>query len=198
MPEPVQGIGPAQALSELFALVGKMPLSVDTTIVPVVNVGDLAHDVTWGPKAWGSLYVPAPTGLNGALVEIALPVQTETIGLRVMLEDLWVISSIAGNIYIRESPGVAAPTHVGVVGWADVRKRGQPQLLINGKNDAAVPGTLGPIHYWQNANVRFQIPIGWILGQNPDTGLQQGLVIENQTLLASLAIVLTWREGAPR
>jgi hypothetical protein len=198
MPSNITGIGPSQSLTELFGITGKVPLLLDSTVVPVVNIGDVADEVTWGPPACGSLYMGAVVGPNQNVIELSLPFQNETVGLRARLMAIDLNLGAATDVYIRPSPGLAATTHTGLTAWRDTRIRGLPQLLINGKNDAAGLGGTGPIALFVAATTPTLVPLDWIVGIDPDTGVTRGIHIEFNNPLANVRINVYWREGAPR
>jgi len=199
MPEKVQGIGPAQAIAELFNIVGRMPLSVDATIVPVVSVGELGNDVRYGPLCHGSINMPSGGGGNGLKWELSLPVVEGTVGKRVRIEDLYIFSELAAVVQIIASPGLAAPTHVSPYrAFANTERRGLPEMLINGKNNSVPTAIVGTLSHRIAVMETLHLRLDWILGRNPDTGIVQGLYIENPTLLCYGSINVSWREGTPR
>lgn len=194
----IQGIGPSQALTTLYHLTGQLPLNLDTTVVPVVNVGEVNDLVRYGPPAWGSLDLAAVAGPNNNVIELALPIANDQEGLAAYIEWIMVTSSVVNVINIFPSPGLAAPTHHGVRAWRNTASLGLPQLLIEGKNNAAPVGTRGPIRFFLPANTQMSFNVGWALGRHPNTGLLQGLLIEPETLNSTLLVNVAWREGAPR
>jgi len=198
MPGPITGIGPSQALTELFGLTGKLPLQLEGFVVPVAVVGDLNEAVQWGPLAFGAVHQAGGGAANNNKVEISLPIGVQTQGIRAFVESLTVRVRLATYINIRPSPGVPLPTGVGVSSWADTRKRGLPHVLLNAKNDSVPTAVQGVIYHDLPANTTTTFDLGWILGQNPDTGVQQGILIEANVLNTDMTVNVRWREGAPR
>lgn len=198
MPEPISGIGASQALTDLLGLTGKLPLQLESFIVPVVMVGDVDSAVQWGPRAWGKLYMAAVIAPDMNTFEIALPAGSEEFGRRAIIDHVYITPGQAMSLTCVPSPGMAAPTSTAIKAWADTRTRGLPQVLINAKNDAAAIGGNTPINWYCPANVLTDLALDWIIGPNPDTGVQQGLYFESSIRTATLTINVTWRESPPR
>ena len=198
MPLPITGIGPSQGLTDLYNLSGKLPMVLDTTIVPVVNIGDLNEEVTWGPLCYGALQIDAAAGVNTCKAEIALPYTSQIQGLKAHIERVWLIDGAVSWVWFRPSPGIAAPTHFGVKSFADTRHRGTPQLVLSGANNTPAVGTTGSLALQLMANVVTPYDVSWIIGPNPETGLQQGIMIEADALVSYFTVNVAWREGAPR
>jgi hypothetical protein len=197
MPVPITGGAVATALTEAFALTGKLPLQLDETVVPTVQVGNL-EDQLWGPHAIGSLVVPAG-GAFRSEVEISVPQQLSGLGVAVIIDAVEVVSLAAQLILLGLSPGLPTPTVFGIKAWKDIGARGLPVLAINGKN------TAGPVGGF-NSMVRYRVPatrtsrfaLGWILRENPDTGLQQGLLMRPGVNDEEINLNFYWRERLPR
>lgn len=199
MAHPVQGIGPAQAITEIYDLVGKVPMQVDGTIVPVVSVGNMDQEVRWGRQAWGHIFMPAAGGVNDNVFEIALPVANADLGRLALIERVLIsVTTATTVITCGPSPGLAAPTHAVTKAWADTRIRGLPSLLVNGKNNAPMIGGTWPYLQRVLMNTTVSLELNWALGLNPDTGVPQGIYFESTNRLAPIYVSVQWREGTPR
>ena len=197
MPEPIQGVGASGPLTELFGLTGKLPLSLERFVMPVAIVGQLGDDVRWGGLCHGGISLGNPTP-NTNQIELSMPVQAATQGLLAHIERINVRVGVASTMYINPSPGLPAPTDAAVVNFADTRKRGVPQLLMLGKGDVAAVTTDGCVNMILQADVNYDWPIEWSLGQNPDTGVNQGIHVQFAAATATVSFNASWREGAAR
>lgn len=198
MPLRVTGMGVSNALTEAFNLTGKLPLSIDETIVPTVSVGDL-QDSLWGPQAAGAIAVPAAIGFRSE-IELSLPVSASGIGAAVIVDSITILGLVAGQFYtIGASPGLAAPTIAGNKDWIDNGQPGAPAMLISGKNTAV--GTLGfseTLRYRVDNYDIYEVPLSWILREFGPTGVQQGLMIRPGVDNQECRINVRWRERVPR
>lgn len=198
-PLPIQGIRYSSALTDLFSLTGKLPLKLDETVVPVAVVADLSPGA-YGPSATASIAVAAGGAGNRSMVEISLPQVPSAQGAAAIVDAaVFQASAAAQTIFMGPSPGMPAPTSFAEKTWLDVGMRGDPLVQVAGKNDAAaIAGVVASVR----RNVRIMesllVPLGWVLQANPDTGLQQGLMLrpgnDNETMIISFY----WRERLPR
>lgn len=70
---------------------------------------------------------------------------------------------------------------------------------INGKNNAvASVGFIGLLRLRVLALTTQRFPLGWILRDFPDTGLQQGLMVRPVADNETFTINVFWRERVPR
>jgi hypothetical protein len=194
----IQGLAPITELAKLFAVQGKMPLALDHVVVPVVGLGDVGDTIAFGPLGWGSCHMIGGGALNNSKVEIALPVTNQSADTFALIQSIYVRGGANGAFVIIPSPGLAAPTDHGDLAWRDNRTRGVPQLLIEGKNDSVPDLAVGPIRRYINANTNDVFHLDWLIGQNPDTGLQQGLYLEFTALNTTLHVNVAFREKSAR
>ncbi len=195
-PVPITGMEVSAGLTEAFGLTGKLPLQLDTTVVPTVVVGNL-EQALWGPRAVGSISVPAT--VDRGQIEIAMPVDLATVGAAVIVDSLELAADVDLTIDIGESPGLPLPNLTGNKAWLDVGQRGAPVMLINGRNNAAgVGGFTRLIGIRIQALTTQRFDVGWILRANPETGVQQGLLIRPTADDRAINLNVYWRERVPR
>ena len=82
--------------------------------------------------------------------------------------------------------------------WADTRKRGIPSLLINGKDDGPEVLLTAPAIFRTLANTLLEVPLEWVLGANPDTGNQRGIMVQSSSPTTNTYLSVRFREGTPR
>ncbi len=200
MPLDITGLAASSALTEAFDLTGKLPLKLDETVVPIINVGDLSDDI-FGPRAGCQLTVAAGGAANVSQTEISLPQTGQAQGAMIRVESVTLTTTVnTGALYhIGPSPGLPLPTAMGVTAWFDVGRRGLPYGQFAGKNDAPPIAGFVSMHqiYLRQWETQL-VPLNWILRANPNTGLQQGLMIRLGTLNESARISVIWRERLPR
>lgn len=200
MPRPIQGIDPAAALTELFNLTGKVPLRLDETVVPVVVMGDESPLIQHGHGAQCVISVPAGGAGNRTELEIALPFGANNYGLRGLVERIEVYQTGAAiTMSIGRSPGLPAPTHVGVTNWRDTSLAGSPTIRCNGKNNAAAtPGLVLSRLIMVPQNTHVTVPIDWILKAPNQASTSEGILIRPNADNRDLTVNFIWREHGPR
>lgn len=198
MPLQVQGIGASSALTDAFAVAGKLPLALDETIVPVAILRDLDGEV-WGPACVAGIEVPAGGVGTRNECEISLPVVNGSVGAAIRVDRIMVTGLIAGSsVRIGPSPGIAAPTHFGSAVWRDTSKLGLPQAITSGSNGPIGAAFSDIFRVRLDLNRNERLDLDWILGQNPDTGVQQGLMVRCGGDNQDLRVTFFFRERAPR
>jgi len=198
-PLPISGLGVSAALTETFNLTGKLPLQLDETVVPVVNVADLADEI-WGPTAYGTIAVAAAPGFRSE-IEIAVPVLASGQGAAAIIDSVELVGTGAAVTFLQiaASPGMPAPTIAGFTDWADNGVIGAPMVEVNGKNDAAAAvGFAATLGYYLVLYEVITLPLRWILREFQPTGVQQGLMIRPFADDQEVRANFRWRERLPR
>lgn len=143
MPQPAQTGPLAQRLAQVFKLHGKLPLSLDEIVVPVVLVGDVSDELEQLEElevaGAGSTGVPA-AGTRRALY-LVNPIDS---GVIAFLERIRITvfvgagASTTGQVDLASnSRGIAVAA--GDVDFTDRRVGGDPRLLIERSGDSAGP-----------------------------------------------------------
>jgi len=197
-PLPISGMAVSSALSEAFALTGKLPLKLDETVVPVIIVGDLSRDL-WGPPAVGAVSAAAAAGFRSEL-ELALPWSGSTMGLGVIIDSIDFVAGGAAMMYtVTPSPGLAGPTVEGEKAWLNTGTPASPFLRLHYKNTAVA--TIGGINVVQvrvPANTTKSLDLGWVISALPGGTERHGLMIRPTADNMAATITVHWRERLPR
>lgn len=197
MPSAITGMAVSAGLTEALGLTGKLSLSLDHTLVPTIQVGNL-ESALWGPRAVGNIIVPAALALRSE-IELSIPQQISGVGAAVIIDTIQFSAGANVTVEIGRSPGLPAPTVFGDKDWLDIGAQGLPVLAINGKDDAvATVGLVRLVRVRALAATTFTLPLGWVLREFPATGLQQGLLIRPSVDNQSLILNVFWRERLPR
>ncbi len=198
-PLPITGMGASSAITNAFALTGKLGLSIDEVVVPTVTVADLSDDV-YGAAAIGQAHVTAGGAANMSRCEFSIPQQGSAQGATALITHLIITGNVNGQlIHIGPSVGLPAPTSFGPTNWRDQTHPGLPAVQIAEKNDSPPDGAYRAILslYVLQFSV-IMVPINWLVGENPLTGLQQGVSLQPNALNETMRIGFIWHERVAR
>lgn len=197
-PLPITGMSVSGELTDKLGLTGKLPLKIDETVVPVVQVGNVTPEAQWGPQAIGRINVPINAGFRSE-IEMSLPWTPEgSLGNGLYLENLLLANSAAGWWEIGWSLGMAAPTHFGDTSWVDGRRQGGPLAVINGKNDAAATAITVLLNLYVHVGTyELRLP-NWILRPISPGSDALGLLIRPGADATVARLTAVWRELVPR
>jgi len=130
VPSQIQDLETAQALTERFGLIGKLPLLLDGTIVPVAVVGEL-EDRRFRHAA--GLLNTAGVAAQFSYVQLFNPVGS---GVLVTLHRFWANIGAAMGVEFGFADLEMTAVTAADVGWTDRRVAGGPAAIVHGRTSA--------------------------------------------------------------
>jgi len=186
MPSQIQDLETAQALTERFGLIGKLPLLLDGTIVPVAVVGEL-EDRRFRHAA--GLLNTAGVAAQFGYVQLFNPAGS---GVLVTLNRFWAnIGAAMGVEFGFVDAAMTAVTST-EIGWTDRRVAGGPAAIIHGRTSAGalLDLKLGELEMDPTLTVTRFVPFEAILLEG------EGFGWKGDTLNVRLQLNVDWSERA--
>lgn len=195
----VQGGKFSQALQRLFGSQGKLSLQLDSVIVPTISLGSLEEEAEGGRLCVGSCLVPAGGAGNRSIIQLNLPsANAGQFGVEIRLERAIIYSpTTAAQMTLQwgRSPGVTAPNVNGTTRFRDTSLRGFPSAVLQGKNNAPVPGGVPQeaIAVLQPNQQLLFLDLDWRLAPGDTNGFLLWCGTSNE----ALRVTFYWREIPP-
>lgn len=192
----VQGGKFARLLQGLFSTQGKLSLLLDTVVIPTVQLADLSGEARGNPAS-GVLNVPAGGAGFRSELQINIPGGEGSGGVEMLITRMLLHNNAGAasqKVYFGESPGFT-PNLTGTKQWRDSGLQGNPQAIIQGKNNAAAASgfTINGV-VWVPPESTVIVELNWSLVVGDTAGLMVRAAADN----LGLECGFFWRELAPR